>query len=220
MRRSQQLALSVFTLCLITILMACGSGSAKIRLVNAYPAQSNLDMLIDGNDIESSIAYGSASGYASVSSGSRHLQVEATGTTTIFSDQTISVTSGSSSSVLTTNAGSIVLTDNNTTPSSGNISLRVMNASSSLGTADIYVVAQGTDISTVSPTFSAVTFPSATTYTTLPAGSYQVIFTLPGQKLGVITSSSLSFSSGQVRSIVGLNGQTGGFTISVLSDLN
>ena len=220
MHRSQQLALALFTSCLITILSACASGSAKIRLVNAYPSQSDLDMLIDSKNVASSVTYGSASGYTSVSSGSRHLQVEASGTTNVFTDQTITLSSGSSSSVLATNAGSIVLTDNNATPSSGNISLRVINASSSLGTTDIYVVAPGTNLAGVSPTFSGITFPAATAYTTVAAGSYQIIFTLPGQKVGVITSSSLSFSSGQVRTIVGLAGQTGGFTISVLSDLN
>lgn len=220
MHRSQQLALALFTSCLATILTACGSGSAKIRLVNAFPSQSTLDMLIDSKNVASSVTYGSASGYASVSSGSRHLQVEATGTSNIFTDQNITLSSSSDSSVLATNSGSVVLTDNNATPSSGNISIRVINASSSLGTADIYVVSAGTNISSVSPTFSGVTFPSATAYTTLAAGSYQVIFTLPGQKVGVITSSSLSFSSGQVRTMVGLNGQTGGFTVGVLSDLN
>ena len=219
MRRSQRLALAFF-ISSITVLTACGSGTAKVRLVNAYPSQSNLDMLIDSKDVASSVTYGSGSGYASVSSGSRHLQVEASGTSSLFSDQNVTFASGSSSSVLTTNAGTIVLTDNNATPSSGNISLRVINGSSSLGTADIYVVTAGTNIATVSPTFSAITFPSATAYTSVAAGSYQIVFTLPGQKVGVITSSSLSFSSGQVRSIVGLNGQTGGFTISVLSDLN
>jgi len=177
-------------------------------------------MLIDGNAVASSVTYGSASGYSSVSSGSRHLQVEAAGTSNIFSDQTISLGSGSSSSVLSTNSGSTVLTDTNSTPSSGNISIRVINAASTLGTVDIYIVPAGSNIVTLSPSFSGVTFPSATNYTTLTAGSYQVIFTLPGQKFGIATSSSLSFSSGQVRTVVGLAGQTGGFTIGVLSDLN
>src|SRR5215475_6921464 len=220
MHLRQRLLWAVLTLGLPMIPVGCGSGNAKIRLINAYPSQPNLDMLIDGNAVASSVTYGSASGYSSVSSGSRHLQVEAAGTSNIFSDQTISLGSGSSSSVLSTNSGSTVLTDTNSTPSSGNISIRVINAASTLGTVDIYIVPAGSNIVTLSPSFSGVTFPSATNYTTLTAGSYQVIFTLPGQKFGIATSSSLSFSSGQVRTVVGLAGQTGGFTIGVLSDLN
>jgi hypothetical protein len=36
----------------------------------------------------------------------------------------------------------------------------------------------------------------------------------------VISSSPTSFNAGQVRSVVGLDGQSGGFTTAVLSDLN
>ena len=220
MHRGRRPAVVLFTLCVLTILTACGSGSAKIRLINADPSTSNLDLLIDGKPLASSVAYGSASGYASVSSGSRHLQVEASGTSNVFSDQTISLSSATDNSALFTGSGAMILNDNNSAPSSGNVSLRVINAAPSLGTADVYVVAAGTNLATFSPTFSSVTFPSASAYTTLAAGSYQIIFTPPGQKFGRITSSSLVFSSGQVRTIVGLNGQTGGFTVAVLSDLN
>jgi hypothetical protein len=52
------------------------------------------------------------------------------------------------------------------------------------------------------------------------AGSYEVIFTQPGQKVPVISSSPTSFNAGQVRSVAGLDGQSGGFTTAVLSDLN
>jgi hypothetical protein len=47
-----------------------------------------------------------------------------------------------------------------------------------------------------------------------------VIFTEPGQKVPAISSSPLSFSGGQVRPVMGLDGQNGGFTTAVLSDLN
>jgi hypothetical protein len=114
----------------------------------------------------------------------------------------------------------VVLTDSNSTPASGDISIRAINASSTLGTADVYVVTSGTDITTVNPTASNVAFPSATSYQAVAAGSYEVIFTQPGQKVPVISSSPTSFSAGQVRSVVGLDGQSGGFTTAVLSDLN
>jgi Domain of unknown function (DUF4397) len=220
MHRGRRTAGVLFTLSLLILLIACGSGSARIRLINADPSQSSLDLSIDSKAVASAVAYGSASGYSSVSSGSRHLQVEASGTSNVISDQTISLSSASDTSVLFTNSGAMILSDNNSTPSSGNVSLRVINAASRLGTADVYVVAAGTNLATVSPTFSGLTFPLASAYTTIAAGSYQIIFTLPGQKFGWITSSSLVFSSGQVRTVIGLNGQTGGFTVSVLSDLN
>lgn len=206
--------------CAMLFSIGCGgSGSAHVRLANALPTQSNLEMLIDGNDLASSVPYGSASGYSSVSSGSRHLQLEPAGATNILIDQNITVGSGNNT-VLATSSGATVLADNSTTPTSGDISIRAINASSTLGTADVYIVSSSTDITTVSATASNVGFTSATAYQTVAAGSYVVIFTQPGQKVPIISSSPLSFSSGQVRSVMGLDGQNGGFTTSVLADLN
>ena len=200
---------------------ACGSSkSTNIRLLNAFSSQPGLDMLLDGKDVASAIAYGSGSAYVSANSGSRHLQVETTGTTSIVADLTTSLGSGSYSTALSTSSGTSVVTDDHTAPSSGNVKIRAINASSILGTADIYIITAGGDISSMNPTYASVPFPSATAYSTLAAGSYQVIFTLPGQKFAVISSSGQSFASGQIRTVVGMDGQGGGYTTSVLADLN
>lgn len=199
----------------------CGSGdNANVRLVNAFPSQSSLDLLVDSNSMATAIGYGAASAYTSVNSGSRHVQVEVSGTSNINADQNDSLSSKSYSSVLMTSGGAMVLTDNHTAPSSGGFSMRVVNASSFLQTADVYVVIAGTDLTTVTPTFSGVNFPSASSYVPLTAGSYQVIFTLPGQKLAVLTSGSFNFTSGEVRTMLALDGLGGGFTTSVIADLN
>ena len=114
----------------------------------------------------------------------------------------------------------MVFTDNNTAPPSGNIKIRVINASPTLGTADVYIVASGTSIAGLSPTFSNLAYQAASGYQTLAAGSYQVVFTPPGQQFAEITTSAQSFASGQIRSVVALDAQNGGFTTAVLSDLN
>ena len=206
---------------LMLVCAGCGSGgNASVRLVNAFPSQSSLDLLVDSNSMATAIGYGAASAYASVNSGSRHVQVEVSGTSNINADQNDSLSSKSYSSVLMTSGGAMVLSDNHTAPSSGGFSMRVVNASSFLQTADVYVVLAGTDITTVTPTFSGVNFPSASSYVPLSAGSYQVIFTLPGQKLAVLTSGSFNFTSGEVRTMLALDGLGGGFTTSVIADLN
>jgi hypothetical protein len=97
---------------------------------------------------------------------------------------------------------------------------RIINASPGLGRADVYIVAPGTDLTTVSPTISSLAFEVASSYQLLAAGTYKVFFTLPGQKFAYIDSGSLSFSAGQVRTVLGLNGTSGGFTSAVLGDVN
>lgn len=218
MRRFVLAVVATGVSCAVLFATGCGSSSAKLRLVNAVPVQSNLDMLIDGKNVAAAIPYGAASPYVAASTGSRHLQIEPTGQSNPFVDETINLSSGYSS-VLETTAGTNVLVDTNTAPSSGNVNIRVINASSNVGTADVYIVTSGTGIGTT-PTFSSVAFPSATGYQSVAAGAYQVIFTSPGTTNIIFSSGSLQFASGQVRSVVALDGQTGGITNSVLADLN
>lgn len=221
MQKCWILTLVLFITATMIFTTACGSSHAtQTRLLNAFPSTTTLDMLIDGKNVATGVAYGAASGYASVSSGSRSLQIEPTGTTSPLFSQTATFGSGTNSTVLATNSGASVLTDQNSAPASGDISIRVINASLSLGTVDVYVVASGTDINTVSPTFSSVNYATATSYQSVAAGSYQVIFTLPGQKFALISTSAMSFNAGQVRTVVGLDGLTGGFSTAILSDLN
>ena len=223
MRRISIAAVSIGVSCVILVSTGCGSSSANIRLVNSVPIQSNIDMLIDSKKVASGVAYAAVSNYASVSSGSPHLQIEASGSGSPFVDETIKLNSGSYSTVLANPAASnaaLVVTDSRTTPSSGNISLRIINGASNLSTIDVYIVTAGSDIAGVSPTYSNVTVPSATGYTTVAAGNYQVIFTVPSTKSILLSTTSLSFNSGQVRTVAALNGQSGGLTTLVLSDLN
>jgi hypothetical protein len=216
--KSALLSIGLFALSTIFFTTGCGSsGSTQVRLLNAMSGQSSLNLLVDSKTLANGVGYGTASGYASASSGSRHVQIETSGTALI--DQTISLPSGNDT-ILATNSGASVFTDNKTAPSSGSIQIRVINASYQLGTTDVYIVAPGTDISTVSPTVSGLSYQSASGYQTLSAGSYEVIFTQVGQKVAAIDSNSLSFSSGQIRTVVGLDGSNGGYTTAVLSDLN
>ena len=210
---------------LVSFTMGCGSSSnARIRLVNAMPDESGLDLLVDSQSVATGVGYGTASGYSSVSSGSRHLQVEPTGTSIPIIDTTASATSGSYLTLISlnysNNISSAVLTDDNSAPTSGNFKLRIVNASPGMGTQDVYVVAPGTDITSLSPTISSLSFGVASSYNTLAGGDYEVFFTNPGQKFINRDSGSLSFSAGQIRTILALNSQSGGFTSAVLADLN
>ena len=114
----------------------------------------------------------------------------------------------------------MVLTDDNSAPASGDFKIRIVNASPNLGPADVYIVTPGTDLNTVSPTLSNLAFGSAASYQSLAAGSYEVALTAAGQKLKAIDTGSISLSSGQVRTLVATNSQSGGFSYTLLQDVN
>lgn len=219
------LCAGVLTLGVVFLGAGCGSSSnARVRLLNAVPQQSALDMLVASKTVAPGVAYGTASAYTSVSPGSPNLQIEPTGTTNALVNQSISLASKTDYTVMASSSSSSVVatifTDNNATPASGDIEIRVINASPTLGTADIYIVTPGTSIGSVSPTVAGVGFGAATAYQTLTAGSYEVFFAPAGLKTFTIDSGPLSFTADQIRTIVGLDGQTGGFTSSVIADLN
>lgn len=205
-------------LALGTMLLAggCGSSSTAARLMNAMNGQSSVSMLVNNSTVANGTGYGAASGYSPVSSGSQQVQIQAGGVTLFNTSLTLN---SGNNTVLATDSGTTVFSDNKSTPSSGNIQIRVINAANAMGTVDVYIVSPGTDISTVNATATNIGFQAASTYQTLAAGSYQVEFTQAGTKNVILNSNALSFSAGQIRTVVSLDG-TGVFSTAVLSDLN
>jgi hypothetical protein len=202
-----------------------GSNNAHLRLINAMPTQNDLDMLIDGSNVASSVAYATASASISVSSGNRHVQIEPTGSSTPLIDTNTSVNSGASVTALaylnTSNSpSSNFLADNDSAPSSGNFNLRIINASPAMGSSvDVYVEPLGTGVSGTA-TVSGLSEGSASTYISLSAAtSWHVIFTFAGTPNIIFDSGVISsISAGQVWSVVALNSQQGGFTFAALHD--
>jgi len=218
---------------------SCGSSNTKLRIVQAIPdvpSQQPLDIYIDGSKAATSVGFEGlfpSSGYHSTSGGSRHVQVYLAGqTTNPYLDATVSLSNGTeytqvlTGSVTSQTVVAPLLTDNNTKPSnSGDFELRVIHAAPTwnnfFGGMDVYVVAPGTNISTVSPTMTNVTFKSASGYQPAAAGTYEVIMTPVGSKSNDIDV-TYTFTAGQIRTLVVVDAAGGGFsgTPLELNDLN
>lgn len=205
----------------------CGGGGdkAQLRAMDATPQESEIDVSLDSNSFASNVAYGTASDYSSVGSGSHTLQIYPPGVATPYIDETISLTSGDKYTVLSANvlssANALLLIDENSSPASNTAELRIVNASPAIGTVDVYIVSPGTDLSTVSPTIGGLAFEAVSTYQSLTASTaYEVYFTLANQKAAQIDSGPVTYSNGEVRTMVALNGEAGGYTLAILKDLN
>ena len=202
--------------------VGCSSGSkTRFRVMNGVVDESDLSIVEDGNNVSNNLAYATSTGYLSAHAGSHQIQIEPSGTSNVFLTQTVNFSSGTDTTILPFNFSSspesLVLVDDNSAPPSGDAKF---NVAPSLGPTDVYVVAPGTDINTVSPTITNLAFGAASAYQTLAAANYEIIYAFAGQKSIAIDSGSLSLSSGQIRSFVGLNGQSGGFTDVLLPDVN
>lgn len=228
--------LLLFLLGVAAFLTGCGStssGNAKVRLVNANPDQSSLDLFADDtpNDntdnrrvVVSGVSYGAASAYTGIGASSHIMYVQPSGSSTAIITTTMNFSSGSNVTMISANYSyspptSIVLNDDNSAPPSGDFKLRIVNCSPGMGAQDVYIVTSGTDISSSNPVFSSLGFASASSYVTLGAGSYDVIFTPPGSKFINLTSSN-TLGSGQIRTILSLNDPLGSYQAAVLNDVN
>ena len=226
MKRSAWLGMG---LCLWAALFApgCGGGSgsgtaAMLRLVQASPDAPAVNVLIDAKSVAVNLAYGNDTGYLSVKAGSRHIQVvPVSGGAAIF-DQTISFTSSTNQTLLLTGTSAAIqaVTLNDTAPTvvanSGNV--RVVNASATMGTADVYIVPAGSSIVGVTPVTAGLAFDQSTGYQLTAAGSYEVFMTTPGTTRAFLSSGPISLTASQNQTIVALDGASGGFTYVRLTD--
>jgi hypothetical protein len=208
----------------------CGTDHARVRIVHASPDAPNVDVLLDGKKVLTNVAYETASSYLKVKAGSRKVEVRATGTTTDAISTTASVVANKDYTVLAVDKVAsiyaLVAEDDNTAPASGMVKLRVIHASptaQTLANVDVYLVAPGTDITTLTPAISNISFKTISSYLSVAPGSYEAIVTLTGAKSPrYIDVSGLTFAAGQIRTIVALDAPGGGtpLTAVVLNDLN
>jgi hypothetical protein len=200
--------------------------TARLRVVHASPDAPNVDVLVDNTPALTNVAYKVASNYLDVPSGSRNLKVRATGTTTVVIDGNSTLAEGVFYTVLATgrvaSIAPLVLTDDQTSPASGNIRLRLVHASPTAGNVDIYVTAPSADIATATPTLANVPFRAASGYLEVPAGTYRVRIAPAGTRTVAIDVNNVVLVAGQVRTAVAVDAPGGGAPLGaiLLADKN
>jgi hypothetical protein len=218
----------------------CGTDHSQVRFVHASSDALNLDITVDSKSVATNLAFGSvapATGYLTVNAGNRTVQMFATGTTTpALIDSNVPFSSQKEYTAIVSGfatpppndthlIAAIVLTDDNSVPTSGNVKLRVVHASpSGPADVDVYIVPQGTDITGMTPTISSLAYGQASAYQSVAPASNQVIFTVAGDvNQTPIINQTYTLAAGQIRTLVTVNVQNG-LTMSTtpleLSDLN
>ena len=188
----------------LTLVAGCknnghAQNSTDMRALNAVVDAEPLDVLVDSNVIFSAVALGTTTGYSQFSQGGRDVQLRSAANSTILVDKSLTFSSGANATLVMYGKraaiGTLLLTDDTTSPASGTFAIRSVGLSPDSGAVDLYVVPSG-DISAVPPTVSAITYTVATGYAEVTAGTYQVIFAAAGTKDVVFQSAALPFSAG------------------------
>jgi hypothetical protein len=202
------------------------ASEAGVRVVHASPDAPSVDVLVDDAAVLTGVPYLGSSTYLEVPSGSRNVKVNAAGTSSTVIDADLPLTAGADYTViaggLVSDIAPIVLEDDRSAPSSGNVKVRAVHGAPSAPAVDIYVTAPGADLQAATPVLTSVPFGAASDYLTVPAGDYQVRVTPAGSKTVVIDSGALSLAAGQVRTAVAVDSPGGGgpFDLLLLADLN
>ncbi len=227
------LPLGILLLGATMLTVSCLTEHARVRLMDASPNTPNLDVLVDGKMVVTNGTYESATSYLKFSSGSRHFEVRATGTTTDLIDTKATLAAHKDYTFLAVNSLPITpavltplaLTDDNSAPASGQVKVRLIQASPTAGSVDVYLITPPGPL-TGSPTVTNLAYQAATSYQSVAAGSYEVFVTPTGATTPVLFDSGpLTLTAGQIRTGVTLD-DPGGGTITppgvfvVLADLN
>ena len=216
---------SCFIFIAVLASLGCGDSSsssetANIRVFQGSPDAPQIDVLVDGKSLATNIQYGGNSGYVPVKAGSPEVQIVDRSGNPVF-QQTISIAGSASQTLVLTGPANtlkpVILTDGGTTAVTNKGNIRVLNASPSMGDADVYLVAPGTSISGVQPLTASLDFDKDTGYQ-LAENSYEVFLTAPGSKNVLLDTGPISITSGQNQTIVVIDGVTGGFSFSQLID--
>jgi Domain of unknown function (DUF4397) len=233
------LTLCLAALCIVCV--SCGSnGTAQIRMVNAIPDSPTIDVYINGIKIITGLPFRSfqpatdPATYVGVTGGSSTIEGFPTGSTVnpISPNGTITLGNDTQYTVVAiglslSDSPPLVLVDNNTIPTSGNVEFRIVNASpSSPATGlDIYIVPPGTDITDFTPQISGLNSGQGSDYQSLTflSGGYSVIATAHGQKAALINQPYITQSASITTLVIvdnqgSMNGMS--TTPMVLTDLN
>jgi hypothetical protein len=221
------------TLGVVAVLIASVTGckmtsapktTALVRYIHAVTNGGPFDFYTDGTREVNGLEFRSATDYFVIDSG------------TSVPFEVTRINAGASAPLITTNESVLAahtytfmiadsmsdltplfISDSNTAPNSKAVKLRLIHAAPSFRTVDIYIVSEGSALG-ATPTLGDVNFEQVSTYQIVPPGSYEVVFTAPGNPSAIAADDTLaSLGTGTVRTIILMDSKTGTLPLSVVT---
>jgi hypothetical protein len=240
------LPLTLALAALVLLAASCGNGSdARIRFVHAIQDESTIDVDVNGTLKFTAMSFLDVQpdqpGYTSVPSGSDTIEGFLSGTTHEAFNTAASWGAGSSYTVVGTgfsqtgtdgsNVVILSIPDNNSTPIAGDVEFRVIHASPSGPTVDVYIELNPSSVPTLPITFQGIAYTQASNYFSIafnpnnavnPPG-YTVYVTPSGSMQPIFSEQFFPSNAGTIRTLV-LTDVQGGTSMRQsfleLSDLN
>jgi hypothetical protein len=179
----------------------------------------NLTLSASTTAVNSNVAAGTASGYASLTAGTYSVIVSAANNALSTSaTSSIGLTADVYNTVVAYARGGQIkllsITDNKSAPATGFASVTIANADSDAGALDVYVVAPGTSITNLTPTFTNVTPTGVSLANSITAGTYDIVITAYNKPADIrLTMSSVTLTSLEIATLA-LTSTSGGSLVN------
>ncbi|WP_018476815.1 DUF4397 domain-containing protein [Pontibacter roseus] len=172
---------------------------AMVMVVHASPDAPGVDLLVDNSKVNTTaLTYPNNTPYLEVESGRRNIKVNAAGTSTSVIDANLDLDANTNYSVFAANTLSaiepVVLEDDLTTPAAGKAHIRFVHLSPDAPAVDI-AVTNGPVL------FSNRTFKSATAFTPVDAGTYNLEVRLAGTNTVVLPLPNVQVANGRIYTV-------------------
>lgn len=182
---------------------------STMRVVHAALNTDELDLVVGdqfASPLFSGLTFGERSVPAIIISGEQNLNITPAGNPGSFlAEETINITKGNGHTFyLTGLPGQLdgILLRDGTRRLSTHAFLRSYQGAIRQGSIDLYLVAEGSDISLLSPNLASLPYTGATGYQPVVPGTYELVLTLPGTKTIIAEALSVDLKSFGIYDVV------------------
>lgn len=189
----------LFSSCKNNIATETGPGNAHLLLVNSAANSFAINLYWTGNKLNTvPLLYGNTTGYRSLSSGTRDVQIKADVSNQLLATNTIHLVRDSSYTFFVfeynKTATGAIAEDDLSLPSFGNAKIRFANMSSGLSSAD-WAISNGPVLA------SSVSFGTIGNYAELKAGTYNLTLSVHNSNTIVLNIPNVRLDNGKIYTV-------------------
>jgi hypothetical protein len=173
---------------------------ANVVVTHASPDAPGVDLLVDNvKQNSAALTYPANTGYLKVTSGTRNIKVNVTGTTNTVIEADLALTKDMNYTVFAVDSVSkisaLVLTDDLTAPAAGKAHVRFVHLSPNAPAVDIAVASSGAVV------FGNKAFKEYTNFTPLDAGTYNLDVRVAGTSTVALVLPAITLESGKIYTV-------------------
>lgn len=193
----------------MALLTGCNTSIAEntnLRLLNLQAGAGDLQSSVNGSTANAATSFETVSGYTKVSANVQSTVVSVVSNSSVILSKSITYVKDQSDTLVIagtdTISNAVLLNDDQTKPSSGYFSVRIVNLATRGGSYDVYITAPTATLAGASPTASAIADGATGLFFQLTNGDYRIRITTAGSSNLLFDSATVTFASQEVVTLV------------------